>query len=113
MADEGLDLERAKIDLLQSDSRKEVDAGKMLERARINEELERFVSQHVQLFESMARENLEHDLRNPLGAVVMGLELLSLELEHSSSTSASAIRLLHVIQSNAALMGRLLDNVES
>jgi signal transduction histidine kinase len=112
MEDENLDLERAKTDSIQNESREEVDAGKLLERARISVELEGFLSQQAEFFESVARDNLEHDLRNPLAAVVMGLELLTLELEQSSSTSTASIRLLHVIQNNTVLMGRLLDKIE-
>lgn len=112
MEDESLDLERAKADSIQNEGRKEVDASKLLERARISVELESFLSQQADFFESMARDHLEHDLRNPLATVVMGLELLSLEFENSPSTSSASIRLLHVIQNNTVLMGRLLDKIE-
>jgi len=82
---------------------------------QLNEELEKRVRQRTAQLEAAVREleafsySISHDLRAPLRAMA-GFSRMVQE-EYAASLDAEGRRLLQVIQSNAQLMGQLIDDL--
>ena len=95
---------------------KNADEVAMADMVRFNEAIDQAVNESVARFSEMARESqnvflaiLGHDVRNPLGSISMGAQLLSRSPEVPAQLQAVAQRLVASAQRISGLVGDLID----